>query len=57
MSEYDVEINNVFSLEAINFMRKSIVDSYGNEVYFGINFNSFGILDLCTCYNIAFIRV
>ena len=45
MSEYDVEINNVFSLEAINFMRKSIVDSYGNEVYFGINFNSFGILD------------
>ena len=33
MSEYDVEINNVFSLEAINFMRKSIVDSYGNEVY------------------------
>ena len=41
----DKELNDIFSVEAVNFMRKSIVESYGNEVYFGINFNAFGILD------------
>ena len=38
-------ITNVFSVDAINFIRKSIISAYGNEVYFGINFNSNGILD------------
>ncbi len=41
----DKELNDIFSTEAIIFMRKSIAESYGNEVYFGINFNALGILD------------
>ena len=44
-NNYAREIDSVFSIDAINFMRKSIVDAYGNEVYFGINFNAYGILD------------
>lgn len=39
------ELNDIFSIEAVNFMRKSIVEAYGNEVYFGINFNALGILE------------
>ena len=39
------ELNDIFSIEAVRFMRKSIVESYGNEVYFGINFNALGILE------------
>ena len=26
------ELNDIFSIEAVNFMRKSIVEAYGNEV-------------------------
>ncbi|KLI34083.1 helicase [Brachyspira hyodysenteriae] len=44
-NNYGKEIDNVFSIDAINYMRKAIVDAYGNEVYFGINFNAYGILD------------
>ena len=44
-NNYAKEIDNVFSIDAINYMRKAIVDAYGNEVYFGINFNAYGILD------------
>ncbi|WP_304354207.1 ATP-dependent DNA helicase [Brachyspira innocens] len=44
-NNYDREIDSVFSTNAISYMRKAIVDAYGNEVYFGINFNAYGILD------------
>ena len=44
-NNYGKEIDCVFSIDAINYMRKAIVDAYGNEVYFGINFNAYGILD------------
>ena len=44
-NNYDREIESVFSTNAISYMRKAIVDAYGNEVYFGINFNAYGILD------------
>lgn len=44
-NNYDREIDSVFSTNAISYMRKAIADAYGNEVYFGINFNAYGILD------------
>ena len=47
MSEKD--ISSVFSDEALEFIRKSIKDSNGNEVYFGVNFdkhNMLGIIDI-----------
>ena len=44
-NNYAKEIYNVFSIDAINYMRKAIVDAYGNEVYFGINFNEYRTLD------------
>lgn len=45
MSYEEKELNALFSLDAIEYMRESIKESLGNEVYFGINFNAYGILD------------
>lgn len=45
MTEQNRELNAIFSLDAIEYMRNAIKKALGNEVYFGVNFNAYAILD------------
>ena len=38
------DINTVFSDKALEIIRDEIKEAYGNEVYFGINFNEYDML-------------